>query len=118
MFDNRTALLTTTPRAVRYRIDQGRGTATLLQSISDPDVPVLLLRVRPAPPESGLADRLGSGDPPGDGLIGGYKPDGERTFLLTFRLHLQLSGTASPHGCVSAQDLRQGMNAMCSPGCR
>ena len=38
LFDNRTKLPHRTPRAVRYRINQRRGTATLLRSITDPDV--------------------------------------------------------------------------------
>ena len=42
MFDNRTHIGGEggqPPRAVRYRIDEQAGTATLLESISDPVVP-------------------------------------------------------------------------------
>ena len=38
VFDNRTNLANTRPRAVRFRIDEQSGTATLLRSITDPDV--------------------------------------------------------------------------------
>ena len=39
VFDNRTNLNNHTPRAVRFRIDEANGTATLLESVTDPDVP-------------------------------------------------------------------------------
>jgi hypothetical protein len=112
VFDNRSNLPNKRPRAVRFRIDAAAGTATLLRSITDPDVP--------ASSCCGSARRLGSGDwlidwgPKG---IGGYKPSGERTFLLTFDSNFSYRAEPVPSGAVSRQDLRQGMNAMCSSGC-
>jgi hypothetical protein len=109
VFDNRTNLANPRPRAVRYRIDQAAGTATLVQSITDPDVT--------ASSCCGSARRL----PNGDSLIGwggrtnpigGYKADGERTFLLQLRSNRSYRAQPAPSGAVSAQDLRQGMNAM------
>ena len=77
VFDNRTNLADTTPRAVRYRIDEQAGTATLLQSITDPAVRDSHC--------CGSARRLDDGswliDWGQDNPIGGYTPDGKRTFL-------------------------------------
>jgi arylsulfotransferase ASST len=47
VFDNRTNLTRKTPRAVRFRIDRQPGTATLLQSISDPPSPSPTAAARP-----------------------------------------------------------------------
>jgi hypothetical protein len=108
VFDNRTTLRNRTPRMARFRIDQRTGQATLLQSISDPDA-------APFSRCCGSARRLANGswlidwgDPNG---IGGYTPDGERTFLLT--LGSGSSYRAEPvTGSVSEQGLRAGMDAM------
>jgi Arylsulfotransferase (ASST) len=108
VFDDRTNLAGKTPRAVRYRIDQTSGTATLLQSISDPDVPSSLC--------CGSARRLGNGDWLIDWgqnrPIGGYKPNGERTFLLSFDGTSSYRAEPVPSGVITDQDLRRGMNAM------
>ena len=115
VFDNRSRLTGEAPRAVRYRIDEQAGTATLLESISDPGVP-----------ESkccGSARRLGNGDWLVDwgspDVIGGYKPDGSRTFRLIFKpaRHFSYRAEPVPFGVLSPQHLRQAMNAMCSAGC-
>ena len=61
VFDNRTNLGTQAPRAVRFRINRAGGTATLLQSITDPErLGLQLLRLGPAPGQRRLADRLGA----------------------------------------------------------
>jgi hypothetical protein len=109
VFDNRTNVSPQKPRAERFRIDEQAGTATLVQSITDPAVS--------GSGCCGSARRLGNGDwliswgklnP-----IGGYTPDGERTFLLTFQSPaFSHRALPVPSGAVSAQDLRQGMNAM------
>ena len=49
--------------------------------------------------------------------IGGYKPSGERTFLLRFDSYFSARAQPVPAGAVSELDLRQGMRAMCSSGC-
>jgi hypothetical protein len=96
------------PRAVRYRIDQETGTATLLESITDPAVPRSNC--------CGSARRLGNGDwlihwGQNNGM-GGYKPDGQRTFLLSLDSSFGYRAEPVPPGAVSAQDLRDGMRAM------
>jgi hypothetical protein len=114
VFDNRTNL-GSAPRAVRFRINETAGTATLLQSISDPTVP--------ASQCCGSARRLSNGDwlidwgQANKHPIGGYKPNGQRTFLLTFPTHTSYRAEPVPPGAVSAQDLRNAMNASCSSGC-
>ncbi len=107
VFDNRTYLDNQRPRAVRFRIDEGSGTATLLQSITDPAVS--------SSGCCGSARRLGNGDwliywgGPSN-LTGGYRPNGQRTFTL--RIHGSYRAEPVPHGVLSAQELRQGMNTM------
>ena len=100
---------------MRFRINETAGTATLLQSISDPTVP--------ASQCCGSARRLSNGDwlidwgQANKHPIGGYKPNGQRTFLLTFPTHTSYRAEPVPPGAVSAQDLRNAMNARCSSGC-
>jgi hypothetical protein len=107
-FDNRT-YLNQRPRAVRFRINEGTRTATLLDSISDPDVSTSGC--------CGSARRLGNGDwliywgGPSN-LTGGYQPNGQRTFLL--KIFGSYRAEPVPAGVLSAQELRQGMNAMYS----
>jgi hypothetical protein len=121
VFDNRTALTDPQPRMVRYRIAQGAGTATRVESISDPTVPASYCcgSARSVPNGDWLIDwgqqttgsvRAGS--------IGGYRPNGERSFLLSFDSTFSYRAVPVPPGAVTRQKLRQGMIAMCSPGCR
>jgi hypothetical protein len=118
VYDNRTNLRHGLPRAARFRIDEQAGTATHLGSIKDPDVPKSHC--------CGSARRLGNGhwliawgkDQTGKtGAVGGYKPNGARTFLLTFELGFSYRAEPVPTGAVTAADLRQAMTAMCSSGC-
>jgi hypothetical protein len=121
VFDNRTALNDPQPRMVRYRINQNAGTATLVESISDPDVPAAYCcgSARRVPNGDWLigwgeaAQGAGSG-----GAIGGYRPDGERTFLLSFDSTFSYRAQPVPQGAVTRQQLRQAMKALCAPGCR
>jgi hypothetical protein len=118
VFDNRTNLRHRMPRAARFRIDEAAGTATHLGSITDPDVPVSLC--------CGSARRLGNGqwliawgkDGTGrnTGLIGGYRANGERTFLLGFDKGFSHRAEPVPSGALSAADLRQAMDAMVANG--
>jgi hypothetical protein len=111
VFDNRTNVSPATPRAERFRIDQNAGTATLVQSISDPSVPWSDC--------CGSARRLGNGDwliDWGDnGHIGGYRPNAARTFLLSFASGYSYRAEPVPSGAISAQDLRDAMNAIYPP---
>jgi arylsulfate sulfotransferase len=102
------------PRVVRFRIDEGAGTATLIKSISDPAAKFSYC--------CGSARRLSNSDwlidwGQGSNSIGGYKPDGDRTFYLHFDSTFSYRAEPVPAGAVSADDLRKGMDAMCSSGC-
>jgi hypothetical protein len=109
VFDNRSNLGSdSVPEAVRFRIDQQRGWATLLNRITDPDVPTSNC--------CGSARRLGNGDWliawGQQNPIGGYKPDGTRTFLLSFNSNYSYRAEPVPSGAVTAANFRQGMDAM------
>ncbi len=108
VFDNRTNLQNRRPRAVRFRIDPATDTATLVESITDPGVPVSYC--------CGSARRLGTGDWlvgwGKNGPIGGYGPNGQRTFLLDFDPDWSYRAEPVPAGAVTARDLREGMDAM------
>jgi hypothetical protein len=108
VFNNRSNLANHTPRAERFRIDAQRRTATLLQSISDPQVSSSSC--------CGSARRLGNGswliDWGSGNPIGGYGPNGQRTFRLSFGHPFSYRAEPVPAGAVSAQDLREAMDAM------
>ncbi len=112
VFDNRTNLQNHQPRAVRFRINKASGTATLLDSITDPQITGSRC--------CGSARRLGNGDwliDWGQNLpIGGYRPDGKRTFLLTLDSTFSYRAEPVPSGAVSVQDLRQAMDAIDTGG--
>jgi Arylsulfotransferase (ASST) len=116
VFDNRTGLHDPQPRAVRYRIDQAAGTATLVQQVRDPDISASYRcgSARLLPNQDWLID-WGQNSRHGTGSIGGYEPDGERTFLLTFDSTFSYRAQPVPPGVVTAQDLRDGMDAMAAP---
>ena len=63
---------------------------------------LLLLRHGPAPRQRRLADRLGEGT-----SVGGYRPNGERTFRWNFDTRYSGRAPPVPAGAVSAKDLRQ-----------
>lgn len=121
VFDNRTALTDPQPRMARYRINQKAGTATLLESISDPEVPTSYCcgSARRVPNGDWLIDwgQATWGVNPG-GAIGGYTPDGERTFMLSFDSTFSYRAQPVPQGAVTRQQMRGAMKAMCAPGCR
>jgi hypothetical protein len=111
VFNNRSNLSNRKPEAVRFAINQKQRTATLLQRITDPDVDVSFC--------CGSARRLSNGDWliawGQNGPVGGYKANGQRTFLLSFNSNYSYRAEPVPAGAVTADDLRQGMDAM-APG--
>jgi hypothetical protein len=120
VFDNRTYLTSGQPRVVQYSINQNAGTATFLRSITDPDVPLSYCcgSARQLPNQDWLVDwgRV-SKDARSGGSIGGYSPDGQRTFLLSFQSTFSYRAQPVPPGAVSVNKLRKGMDAMCASGC-
>jgi Arylsulfotransferase (ASST) len=120
IFDNRTVLPDQTPRMARYRIDQAAQTATLVQSISDPDVPLSYCcgSARQLPNRDWLIDwGRGAAGAQAGGSIGGYAPDGERTFRLAFQSTYSYRALPVPSGSVTVKQLRENMDAMCASGC-
>jgi hypothetical protein len=115
VFDNRSRLSDPMPRAVRFRIDAQARTATMIESINDPAVHKSEC--------CGSARRLPNGDwlidwgQARDHPIGGYEPNGDRTFLLTFATRASYRAQPVPAGVYTAADLRAAMNARCSSGC-
>jgi Arylsulfotransferase (ASST) len=112
VFDNRTNLDSNQPRAVRFKINEKAHTATLLEAITDPEIPGSNC--------CGSARRLsnrdwlidwGQGKP-----IGGYEPNGHRTFLLTLKAGASYRAEPVPPSAVSAKSLRAGMTAMAGGG--
>jgi arylsulfotransferase ASST len=114
VLDNRSGLANKRPRAVRFRINEQTGTATLLQSITDPDVPASSCCGSARRLRSGhwLISWGGSNNPAGGNPIGGYRPNGKRTFLMTFDRRFSSRAQAVRAGALTAEDLRQGMRAM------
>lgn len=107
VYDNGT-LVGRAPRAVRYRLDLPAGTATLVEQISDSDVG--------ASGCCGSARKLAGGNwLVGWGMsprIGEYREDGTRVTELVFSAGFGYRANPVPPGAVSAQQLRDGMDAM------
>jgi hypothetical protein len=107
IYDNNTGL-NRPPRAVRYRIDPQAGTATLVQSITDPEATESFC--------CGSARRLPSGiwliNWGALDFVGGYKPNGQRIFKLQFPNGFSYRANPVPTGQLSAKQLRQAMNAL------
>jgi hypothetical protein len=112
VFDNRTNLADSQPRAARYRIDPRRGTATMIEQIKDPAVTASYW--------GGSARRLPGGDWLIDwganvtGTIGGYTSSGEPTFRLTTVGEPSYRAEPVPRGVLSPRLLRRAMRAMYS----
>jgi outer membrane protein assembly factor BamB len=96
------------PRAVRYAIDETARTATLLESVTDPDVPSSRC--------CGSARRASSGawtmSWGGNGVVTEFGPGGERVFRITFASGFSYRANPVPDGLLSRPDLRAGMDAM------
>jgi hypothetical protein len=108
VFDNRTNQTDTQPRAVRFRIDEDAGTATLVQSITDPSIRNSHC--------CGSARRLEDGswliDWGLDNPIGSYTRTGKRIFLMSFENNFSYRAEPVPSGAVTAATLRSAMDAI------
>ncbi|HEY1285725.1 MAG TPA: aryl-sulfate sulfotransferase [Solirubrobacterales bacterium] len=106
--DNNTGL-PNRPRAVRYRIDEDEGTATLIEAFNDPEAPSsgFVGSARRSPDGSWLICWGGNS------LVTEFDAAHRRTFELRFG-GIALSYRAVPvsAGVLSAAELRAGMDAM------
>ncbi|HEY7152105.1 MAG TPA: aryl-sulfate sulfotransferase [Solirubrobacterales bacterium] len=119
-FDNRSFLANDQPRAVQFSINQNAGTATLLRSITDPEIPVSYCcgSARRMPNQDWLIDwGQETTGAKANGAIGGYTTEGERTFLLRFKTTFSYRAQPVPPDAVTPNQLRKGMDAMCASGC-
>jgi hypothetical protein len=113
IFDNRTDL-PEPPRALRYKVNEDRGTARLVESVTDPDVTFSVCCA-----SARLLDN-------GDWMIGwGGNPEAgnaayDELGRLIFRLALDVGFTYRaipvPKGAAKPKQLRKAMNAMSSRG--
>jgi Arylsulfotransferase (ASST) len=96
------------PRAVRYAIDTDERTATLAESLSDPEFP--------ASGCCGSARKLDSGgwllSWGGSPSVTQYAADGSRVSNLSFSGVFSYRAVPVPNGSVSAATLRQAMDTM------
>ena len=102
------SLLDRAPRAVRYRLDTTAGTATLVEQVSDVDVPSSLL--------TGSARKLRTGNWVihwgGSPYLTELAPNGARIFRLTFsNSYFSYRGLPIPFGRVDRAVFRGGMDA-------
>jgi len=98
------------PRAVRYEIDEGAGTATLLESVSDSDAPNAICCGSARRSDSG-SWTVGWGAFPAFNPISEFAADGSRTFKLSFTDNFSYRAAPVPFGELGRAALRNGMDA-------
>jgi VCBS repeat-containing protein len=98
------------PRAVRYEIDEGAGTATLLESVADPEVgAAICCGSARRSPAGGWT--VGWGSFPDFNPITEFAADGSRTFKLSFTDNFSYRAAPVPFGELGRAALRGGMDA-------
>ncbi|HWO49839.1 MAG TPA: arylsulfotransferase family protein [Solirubrobacterales bacterium] len=107
IFDNSTSL-DRPPRGVRYRIDERRGVAHMVEQVVDPKIVVS--------GAGGSARRVASGWLIGwgvsaPGAVGAYNERGKPYFRITYARGASYRATEVP-GSVSGAELRRAMNRM------
>ncbi len=100
------------PRTVQYEIDEAAGTARLINSISDPNVPAAVCcgSARLSNSGSWLAAWGGAG-PPNPHPVTEYAPDGSRTFVLTFPGTWSYRAAPVGTGQLTRSEIRAGMES-------
>ena len=108
VFNNRTDLPDAVPRADRFRIDEQAGTATLLDSITDPKITDAGCcgSARRLPSKEWLV-AWGRSD-----LIGAYDRSGRPIFRLRTPDNFTYRANPVPPGTVNVADLRDAMDRM------
>lgn len=98
------------PRAVRYRIDEDAGTATLLESVSDPDAPLAGCCGSARRSESGSWVAAWGGLGNTQHPISEFDAAGGQTFKLLFPGDFSYRANPVPYGELSPSALRHGMD--------
>lgn len=108
IYDNQTDLADPEPRAVRYRIDVGAGTAKLIEQVSDRNVPASFCCGSARPDEDG--DWLiGWG---GFGYSAAYNSRGRRIYSIQTPGGFSYRTLPVPAGAVSVAELRGAMDKL------
>ncbi len=96
------------PRVVRYRVNPKNGTAHLVDTLTDPRIPVSVC--------CGSARLFASGnwlvDWGGNPVTTAYDAQGRRIYSLKIEAGFSYRSNPVPPGAASAADFRHGMNAM------
>lgn len=97
------------PRGVQFQIDEAAGTATYLESITEPGVTEAICcgSARRSPSGSWL---MGWGHFPIDNGISEFAPDGTMTFKLQFAANSTYRAVPVPAGQLTRAELRDGMD--------
>jgi len=110
VFDNQTNMEDPQPRALRYKIDEKKGTATLVEEIKDKGAQFSAC--------CGSARRfddgswlVGFGGNP-DAGIAAFNAQGKRIYRFTLNAGFSYRAQPVPEGSVSKKDLRGAMNQM------
>ena len=99
------------PRAVRHEIDESASTATLLESVSDPDAPAAGCcgSARRSASGSWVVSWGGLGNT--EHPVSEFDAGGNQTFKLLFPGDFSYRANPVPFGDLSRADLRNGMDA-------
>jgi Arylsulfotransferase (ASST) len=99
------------PRTVQYQINEGAGTAKLINSVSDSGVPAAVCcgSARLSNSGSWIVSWGGVGTTPHP--VAEYAPDGSRTFALTFPGGFSYRATPVATGQLTRAEIRAGMDA-------
>jgi hypothetical protein len=107
LHDNRTGYANQPPRAVRYELDLTARTATLLEQVTDPDVPVSLCCGNSRKLPGGNWVMSWGGTP----VVTELSATGERLFRLNFGDYFAYRVNPVPYAKVKRSALRGGMDA-------
>jgi len=110
VFDNG-SLRDRPPRAVRYRIDEGAGTATLLEAVSEPAASRAVCCGSARRSDSGSWVAAWGRGAPAFNPVSEFAPDGAPTFKLNFPDTFSYRAHPVPPGELGRAALREGMDA-------
>lgn len=109
VFDNRTGL-PEPPRALRYRINEKKGTARLVESVTDPEVDASICCASARRLANGHWMIGWGGNPPAGNAA--YDETGNLLFRLALKTGFSYRAIPVPPGSVKTGQLRRAMDAM------